>query len=397
MKRTSIYMYYSIVYFFLRIAFLMGLYVPKKIETFLDLDQKYILPLKTRFLELYNNVDNKQRNSNIELTFYDKKEFSTCVMEIDNQLEKIWRSRIIFENTPRGNVIMFYDAYKLGFSFFCDQNVVSYDILNGVAMKYVRIFNCCDFFIDESITPINQSSPFIKLHFLEDEKKNKPGSLNNNGIDGNSAFVKLRNYSKENSEKKQAVITRGAEDIKDSFFSQLFPSINNSKNDVSDISDKRIPEKMKNKFVYLGKIHNFKMTQPVPKKNRVLMNFTSSLMENIRIDSNVQRQRISYSDFKKSMMQELILEEKQPIIAEEKQIVEDAVEEVIIAEEKQIVEEALTVEEIIEELEKQIEEETTISQYQHDSSSATLEIPDFSPTEKNLPDEILLYDTPSIL
>ena len=317
MKRTSIYMYYYIMYFFYRIAFLMGLYVPKKIETFLDLDHKYIMPLKTRFLSI---LDELNANANIDPIFYDKKEFSTCVMEADNHLEKIWRTRIIFENTPRGNVIMFYDAYKLGFSFFCDQNVVSYDILNAVAMKYVRIFNCYDFFIDDSITPI--SSPFIKLHFSEDEKKNKPTSKDGN----NSAFVKLRNYSKENSDKKQLSI-KGSEDIKESFFSQLFPSIKVAQTDALIKTDKNVPEKMKNKFVYLGKIHNFKMTQSIPKKRRVLVNFTSSLMENIRTDSNVQRQRMSYSDFKKSMIKEEV-----PIILEE---VSYIVDEIPISEEQQ--------------------------------------------------------------
>ena len=372
MKRTSIYMYYYIMYFFYRIAFLMGLYVPKKIETFLDLDQKYIMPLKTRFLsiftplKIYNgtpqakqgvpleiqwqqlpinelngtpplaacpisnlhrcNEDepNLNASANIDPIFYDKKEFTTCVMEADNHLEKIWRTRIIFENTPRGNVIMFYDAYKLGFSFFCDQNVVSYDILNAIAMKYVRIFNCCDFFIDDSITPI--SSPFIKLHFLEDEKKNKPilNNSNNDNKNGNSAFVKLRNYSKENSDKTQTSIKNSLA-IKDSFFSQLFPSVKGVEADPLITTDKKVPEKMKNKFVYLGKIHNFKMTQPIPKKRKVLVNFTSSLMENIRIDSNVQRQRMSYSDFKKSMIKEevpIIVDEVIPIIVDEETISE---------------------------------------------------------------------------
>jgi hypothetical protein len=301
----------------------MGLYVPKKIETFLDLDQKYIMPLKTRFLSILDepNVNsNANANYNIDSIFYDKKEFATCVMEADNHLEKIWRTRIIFENTPRGNVIMFYDAYKLGFSFFCDQNVVSYDILNAVAMKYVRIFNCYDFFIDDSITPI--SSPFIKLHFSEDEKKNKPTCKDGN----NSAFVKLRNYSKENSDKTQTSIKNSLA-IKDSFFSQLFPSVKGIEADSLITTDKKVPEKMKNKFVYLGKIHNFKMTQPIPKKRKVLVNFTSSLMENIRIDSNVQRQRMSYSDFKKSMIKEVssivdeipILEEQQEQQQQEQQ------------------------------------------------------------------------------
>lgn len=293
--RTSIYMYYSILYFFMRIAFLMGLYIPNKQETFLDAHHKYILPLKNRFLTIF---ENDEKNINIDPIFYDKKEHAKCVMESENHLEKIWKTRILFENTPRGNIIMYYDAYKLGFSFFCDQNVVSYDILNAVAMKYVRLFNCCDFFIDELITPIEKPSPFIKFHFTEDEKKKKDSENKiDNKSNTNSAFVKLRNYSKENPNEKKQIVA--AQPFLQFFSSKKEPDVKMNPNE---------PEKMKNKFIYLGKIHNFKMTQYVPKKRRVLAKFTSPLLESVRIDSNVQRERLSYKDFKKSVKPEATLQ-----------------------------------------------------------------------------------------
>ena len=46
---------------------------------------------------------------------------------------------------------------------------------------------------------------------------------------------------------------------------------------------------------------NFKITQMAPKKRKVLAKFTSPLLDNIKLDSNIQKERISYSDFKKSM------------------------------------------------------------------------------------------------
>ena len=248
------------------------------------MDNKYILPLKTNFLKTFENQTNVY-NENIYPIFYDKNKFSNCVSDVNNELEKIWRTKILFENTPRGNIIMFYDAYKLGFSFYSDQKVISYDILNAAAMKYVSFFRCRDFFIDESITPI--SSPFIKLHFTDEPKKDISKS-------NKTAFVKLQNYSKDNQNKKQLQKNNAKTSILANLFSFEKPVLQ-SKPEINE------PEKMKNKFLYLGKIHNFKMTQTVPKKRKVLTKFTSPLLDNIKLDSNIQKERISYSDFKKSI------------------------------------------------------------------------------------------------
>jgi hypothetical protein len=260
----------------------LGFYVKHaQKKSFLDMDNKYILSLKTKFLQLFENQTNEY-NQNIDSIFYDKKEFSICVSEANNRLETMWKTKILFEVTPRGNIIMFYDAYKLGFSFYSDQNVISYDILNAAAMKYVSIFRCRDFFIDESITPT--SSPLIKLHFTDEAKKELSKS-------DKSAFVKLQNYSKENLNKKQISTIKSPT----SLFSFEKPI------QTQKIAQTNEPEKMKNKFLYLGKIHNFKMTQTVPKKRKVLAKFTSPLLDSIELDSNIRREHISYKDFKKSI------------------------------------------------------------------------------------------------
>jgi hypothetical protein len=265
------------------LGFRIGFFVQDKKESFLDLDTKYILPLKTNFLKTFENQI-IQYNENIDPIFYDKKEFSICVSETNNCLETSWKTKIMLENTPRGNIIMFYDAYKLGFSFYSDQNVISYDILNAAAMKYVSIFRCRDFFIDESITPT--SSPFIKLYFTDEPKKEF-------SISDKSAFVKLQNYSKDNLHKKHPKSTNPS--TLEKFFSFEKP-IQKQK-----MVENNEPEKMKNKFLYLGKMNNFKITQMAPKKRKVLAKFISPLLDTIKLDSNVQRERISYSDFKKSM------------------------------------------------------------------------------------------------
>lgn len=304
------YMYYSILYFFLRLAFIMGLYDPPKIEGFLDADNKYILPIKTKFLEQLDNISSTtiDFNQNIDPIFYDKKEFTELMKESNNYLEKIWRTRILFEKTSRGNIIMFYDPYKLGFSFFCDHKIISYDILNAAAMKYSTFFRCLDFFVDENINP--KSSPFIKIHFTEEPKKKENTVENNISKNEKNPFAKLKNYAKE-SNPNEKMMKQPLKNNNTSFFSYFQKD---TKKETNGEPEKKEPEKMKNKFMYLGKINNFNITQPIPKKRKVLAKFVSPLLENIKLDANVQRECIKYSDFKKQLnkYQEELLPEGSP-------------------------------------------------------------------------------------
>jgi hypothetical protein len=279
-------LYMWIVHFFMNIGYYLGRVrrdetpTPKTI-TYLDNDMKYIHPLKTRFLRDISGGAADLHNQNIVSVFYNKKEFGETVATVNNVLETEWRTRILMESTPRGNIIMYFDAYKLGFAYYCDQNVISYDILNAMAMKYVSVYKCRDFFMDETFV----CSPLIKIHLLEEPKK--PFDLSGGKVvigggashSQKSPFAKLRNYAKESKD-------TNTKDTKDT-----------EKNTDEKEKEK---EKNKNKFVYLGKMNNFKILQTLPKKRKVLARFTSPLLEGIKTDAlNVQRERVSYSEFKK--------------------------------------------------------------------------------------------------
>ena len=263
-------LFYFLVWCF-RIARYVGLHNPKKVETFLDIDHKYTDPLNTRFSAIANSPQEINYNENIDPIFYDKKAYNSYMQESNTDIEKIWRTRILLENTPRGNIIFFYDAYKMGFSFYSDEKTIPYDILNAVAMKYVTMYRCLDFFVDESVVP--KGSPFIKLYFTEEAKKiNTPSATN--------PYARMR---KENPNMKAQLQP---------------PQINKSLNP----DEKKAPEKMKNKFLYLGKINNAFILQPAPKTRKVLAKFTSPLLETIKMESGVQRETLSYRDFKKSLV-----------------------------------------------------------------------------------------------
>jgi hypothetical protein len=230
----------------------------------------YVTDEKTRFLEKYDCI----KNSSIEDVFYSKRKFHTKMRDNNNEIEKIWRSRMLMMNTVRGNVVMYYDAYKLGFAYYSD-GMIPYDILNVLSMKYVERFQCRDFFMDETIIPERKSTPLMIL--INDEKKEpeegKPAK------DAKKVpMAKLKNYNKAN-------------------------SVNNNNSENTEKKSGQLEvEKNTNRFVYLGKFNNFKILQIPQTKTRqadlFAKNPSSMMMNGLFENANVQKEVFSYRDFK---------------------------------------------------------------------------------------------------
>ena len=143
----------------------------------IDITKEYNSKHTNAFLETYKQ-SNSDMNSNIDQVFYSKEDYTKTMRDINNELEIKWKQKTLIEQTPKGNIIMFYDPYKQGFSYYSDSQPIPYAILNAVAMKYVRIYRCRDFFIDDETTPEKEPSPFIQIHMVE-KKKTKDANKNN--------------------------------------------------------------------------------------------------------------------------------------------------------------------------------------------------------------------------
>jgi len=222
---------------------------------------------RTKFRNSFSDLLSLDVNANIPDTFYDKKLLQTALIEADNDLERGWRRRVIIENSPRGNVIMYYDPYKLGFAYHCDQ-YLPYDILNTVAMKYVMTFKCYDFFMDELERPEDKPSKLLKLK-AEEEKKpvsNKP-KAENTIRDG--PFAKLKTYN------------------------TVSAKVETSKNKDKE----QVKDKQRNCFINLGKIVNFQFLQK-PKLRHANNGFKTDLIDGLSKNSDVQKEVFSYRDFK---------------------------------------------------------------------------------------------------
>jgi hypothetical protein len=224
---------------------------------------------KSRFKNSFTDLCNLELNANIDMIFYDKKSLVGILTESDNELEKKWRSRILIENTPRGNVIMYYDAYKFGFAYHSDQ-YIPYDILNKVAMKYVITYQCRDFFIDELERP-DGTPPKLSFLFEDDKKPVSSNDISTRVNTQNTHFAKFKNYNTVSSKVEINKETKSAQPIKD---------------------------KIRNCFVHRGKIANFSFLQkPVVKK----ITFESEIGNGLFENSNVQKQVFSYREFKTNL------------------------------------------------------------------------------------------------
>lgn len=196
-------------------------------------------------------------NQNIDPVFYSKKDFQFMLCDSKNRHETLWKTRILFASTPRGNIIMYYDVYKLGFAYYSDTQSIPYSILNATAMKYVRQFQCLDFFMDDRVFPEFHVSPLISILLAEEKKttENK-NETSKNMVPKQGPFAKLKTYSKKTGEESETKSTEGVAP----------PKIYTT-----------------NRFICLGKIYNFKLLQHPPEfKKVVVKEYTSKLFDHFR-------------------------------------------------------------------------------------------------------------------
>lgn len=210
--------------------FKLGVYNRKSLEEEKPKPNPHVLLQEKKWFEKLFNNDSEFVNGNIHPDLYIFEKFNEIIKE--EQEEKTWKQRVLLQNTPYGNVVMFYDLFRQAFAYFSDVHI-NYTILNYCAMKYVRLFFCRDFFVDTNILPEDHVSPFNVMKKEEEkrekEKKKKKREEKKVNFDS-SMFVKAKKKVEENVKKNEIV-----------------------------------DEKYKNNFRYLGKITNWKSLQPVPK------------------------------------------------------------------------------------------------------------------------------------
>jgi len=184
-------------------------------------------------------------NENIESIVYDREKLGEQLQNENNTLETSWNTRMMMETTPRGNLIMRYNLYKNSFEYYAD-NYIPHTMLNVAAMRFVLMYRCRDFFVDENYLPKDRKSKLTEA---------------------------IQKY--EESKKKKAENKSGREkmDLKNGpFLKPKKVTVTTTTNPVhSESTEKTKPkEKTINKFSYMGKLVNFsflKKPKPIHKMN----------------------------------------------------------------------------------------------------------------------------------
>jgi hypothetical protein len=180
------------------------------------------------------------------------------------------------ENTPLGNVIMYYDKSRETFIYYSDSNI-PYRYLEVISRKYVVMNNCKQIHVDMEQEIKEAQEKLEQKKQEEEEKKKKLEQQKNdenqsNPIVKKDVFAKLKKYNTNTSLKSSGIPT-----------------------DTKSVSKKNIQENNKpvilkenaNRYSCEGKLMNFSFLKKVDKKV---------------VD---KRYGMSFSDFKKMIIPSL--------------------------------------------------------------------------------------------
>ena len=262
-----------------------GLFVHRPLDAF-GVFKKSILQSwkdffkKAKQHDYYNN--NTNYSENIEKDLYEIKWYEESISDENNPIEKRWKTNVLIESTSQGNVIMFYDVYRNGFAFYSDCTIID-KYLNAVAMEYVLKFKCRDFFVDETLSPV--PSPLIQIMKDGNKEENKEGNKK-----GNKEGKNIHATSNQNVFiKTKRPVEKGPPPV----------------------------EKIKNKFIKMGKIDNFSFIQR-PKKVNIFANTKTGFDDMFSREHKTQTETFSYKDYKKKIEEKRMPEEEKRMPEEEK-------------------------------------------------------------------------------
>lgn len=138
---------------------------------------KNLIPLKKI------EYEDKYKSDLLKYSEYLRKDIEIA----DSDGWKYLRNNILMENTPLGNVILYYDSVKDTFCYYSDR-IIPYKYIDTVCRKYVIKFQCVSLYFD-----INNNTN-VGLDKNMDNKNTE--SVNVNEV--NNIFVKLKSYNKSN-------------------------------------------------------------------------------------------------------------------------------------------------------------------------------------------------------
>ena len=109
-------------------------------------------------------------------------------IDIDKEDLEQFKNKIIIENTPRGNILLYFNFETEVFDYYCDKKDIPYLYLETVARKYVTQYNCKQIFVNMVDELKKDSSENIKKHVPDNKQINQ--------IVQKTPFAEYKKYNK---------------------------------------------------------------------------------------------------------------------------------------------------------------------------------------------------------
>jgi hypothetical protein len=237
--------------------------------------------------EINDTVEEKEEKVPKPIIFEEKyKEEYKKEEEIELSEERLeqLKNSILIENTPLGNVVMYYDSSRETFIYYSD-STIPYRYLEVVARKYVVTNRCKKLYIDmekelkeaqEKLEKKQKEEERLKLEEESREKNEKEGSVAASTPVKKNVFAKLKNYNRDNSLK-----TAGIPSDNKSVSKKVIPQPDKN---ATSTSEALLLKENANRYSYEGKMVNFSFLKKVERK---------------AVD---KRYGMNFADFKKMMM-----------------------------------------------------------------------------------------------
>ena len=229
-----------------------------------------------KYITIYVNPDkNPDANINIDTNLYDYEKRKEIFAEEKNDCEEHWKRKLMYEYTPRGNVIVYYNPYKCAFMYYSDENSLPYNIMQYVAKKYVVMFRCRDFFIDPQMYPKNpilevmkkeEEALNVKTKKVKDITKCVNNDLNMNNKD---IFATLKSYKTEDKPSAKP-LTIDKPFAKPSATDK--PATKPLTTDKPSTNKQPVKNQFSNTFIRIGKTCEYNIIQKPPDKNIAIVN-----------------------------------------------------------------------------------------------------------------------------
>ena len=106
-------------------------------------------------MDMFRSKDDSKDNSDksvVEVESYENKYYDKYdemeSEDLDEDYVKTLKNNVLYEMTPKGRIIMYYDFEKESFTYYCDTKDVPYLYLETVARKYALTYHCKKIVVD---------------------------------------------------------------------------------------------------------------------------------------------------------------------------------------------------------------------------------------------------------